>query len=441
MTPRAQPEPPTPARARQPVRPDQQTNSEGVIGVVRGRLATGALTPEVPAVAAALRALGCALGAEAVQALAESLCEQALAADPIAGLVIDPTVTDVLVNGPEEIWIERADQLERVGAVFADEAAVRRYAQRLAVQAGRRFDDASPFVDARLPDGTRLHAILPPLAVKGTTISLRIPRRRTYTLQELQDVGTLNADGAAVLAEIVHKRLPFLVTGGAGTGKTTLLSTLLSLAEPGERLVIVEDCAELTPDHPHVVRLETRPPNQEGRGEITVRDLIKQALRMRPTRIVLGEARGGEIMDLFTALNTGHEGGCGTLHANRPQDIPARIEALALLAGVSREAVHSQASAALRLALHLDRDQFGRRYLQSVAVVRRRGAVGPIQASVALTFDRTGLTREWTGYPLLLEELERADHVEAATTNPADGQEGTTGIPHPRSPRQSGESL
>ena len=439
MTPRPQPEPPAPARGRESARQEPHSNSDGVVGVVRGRIASGALTPEVSAVAAALRALGCTLGAEAVQALAESLCEKALAADPIAGLVIDPAVTDVLVNGPEEIWVERADRLERVGTVFADEAAVRRFAQRLAVQAGRRFDDASPFVDARLPDGTRLHAVLPPLAVNGTTLSLRIPRRRTYTLQELQDLGTLNADGAAVLAEIVHKRLPFLVTGGAGTGKTTLLSTLLSLAEPGERLVIVEDCAELIPNHPHVVRLETRPPNQEGRGEVTVRDLIKQALRMRPTRIVLGEARGGEIMDLFTALNTGHEGGCGTLHANRPQDIPARIEALALLAGVSREAVHSQASAALRLALHLDRDQFGRRYLQSVAVVRRRGAVGPIQASVALTFDRTGQTREWTGYPLLLEELERSEHVEASTNPSAYGQEPAAGIPSPRDPRQTGE--
>jgi pilus assembly protein CpaF len=196
MIPRPQPDQPAPARARDSARPDQHTNSESVIGVVRTRLATGALAPEVPAVAAALRAHGCALGAEALQSLAESLCEHASAADPIAGLVIDPTITDVLVNGPEEIWVERADRLERVDAVFADEAAVRRYAQRLAVQAGRRFDDASPFVDARLPDGTRLHAVLPPLAVKGTTISLRIPRRRTYTLQELQDLGTLNSDGA-----------------------------------------------------------------------------------------------------------------------------------------------------------------------------------------------------------------------------------------------------
>lgn len=327
------------------------------------------------------------------------------AEDPIAALVADPQVTDVLVNGPAEIWVERADRLERAEAGFADEEAVRRYAQRLAVQAGRRLDDASPFVDARLPDGNRLHAVLPPLAVGGTAISLRVAGRRRYTLEELTGLGTVTARAAALLAEIVRKRLPFLVTGGAGTGKTTLLSSMLSLAGPEERLVLIEDCAELSPDHPHVVRLESRPPNQEGRGEVTVRDLVRQALRMRPTRIVVGEVRGAEIIDLFNALNTGQEGGCGTLHANRPQDIPARIEALGLMAGVSREAVHSQASAALRVAVHLDRDKIGRRYLQSVAVVRRRGSVGPVQASLALSFDRSGQTREWTGFPLLVEEL------------------------------------
>lgn len=381
--------------------------TEGVLRTLRADLAAGTLAPDIAAITAALRAQQSVLGPEALRSLAESLCEQALAADPIAALAADPMVTDVLVNGPQEIWVERADRLERVDAAFADEAAVRRYAQRLAVQAGRRFDDASPFVDARLPDGTRLHAVLPPLAVNGTTISLRVPRRRLYTLSELEDLGTVNADGAETLAEIVRKRLPFLVTGGAGTGKTTLLATLLSLADPRERLVLVEDCAELAPEHPHVVRLESRPANQEGRGQVTIRDLIKQALRMRPTRIVLGEARGAEIMDLFTALNTGHEGGCGTLHANRPHDIPARIEALGLLGGASREAVHSQASAALRIAVHLDRDEFGRRYLQSIAVVRRRSSVGPVQATLALSFDRAGQTREWPGLPLLAEELGR----------------------------------
>lgn len=377
----------------------------GLLRTISNELATGILPPEVPAVVAALRARHCPLGQDALEALAESLCEQVLAADPIAALVADPEVTDVLVNGPQEIWVERADRLERIDAQFPDEAAVRRLAQHLAVQAGRRLDDASPFVDARLPDGTRLNAVLPPIAVNGTAISLRIPRRRLYSLDELKELGTLTSTGAAILAEIVRKRVPFLITGGAGTGKTTLLSTLLSLCAREERLVLVEDCAELTPDHPHVVRLETRPANQEGRGQVTVRDLIKQALRMRPTRLVLGEARGPEIMDLFSALNTGHEGGCGTLHANRPQDIPARIEALALLAGVSREAVHSQASAALRIAIHLARNDLGRRYLQSIAVVRRRNAVGPVHTTLALSFDQAGQVREWPGYPQLCDEL------------------------------------
>lgn len=386
---------------------------EGMLRTIGNELAAGILPPEVPAVAAALRAQRCPLGDDALEALAESLCEQALAADPVAALIADPQVTDVLVNGPREIWVERADRLERVEMEFQDEAAVRRLAQRLAVQAGRRLDDASPFVDARLPDGTRLNAVLPPIAVNGTAISLRVPRRRLYSLDELKQLGTLTASGAAILAEIMRQRVPFMITGGAGTGKTTLLSTLLSLCGREERLVLVEDCAELTPDHPHVVRLETRPANQEGRGQVTIRELIKQALRMRPTRIVLGEARGAEIMDLFSALNTGHEGGCGTLHANRPHDIPARIEALALLAGVSREAVHSQASAALRIAIHLDRNEFGRRYLQSIAVVRRRNAVGPVQVTLALSFDQAGQVREWPGYPQLCDELRQPVRMES----------------------------
>jgi len=193
---------------------------EGVLRTITSELASGVLAPEIPAVVEALRARRCLLGRDALHAIAESLCEQALAADPVAALIADPDVTDVLVNGPEDIWVERANRLERVDCGFPDEAAVRRFAQRLAIQAGRRFDDASPFVDARLPDGTRLHAVLPPIAVNGTTLSLRIPRRRLYSLDELRELGTLNAAGVAILKEIVRKRVPFLITGGAGTGNT-----------------------------------------------------------------------------------------------------------------------------------------------------------------------------------------------------------------------------
>ena len=386
----------------------QSTDAHGgLIAEMKDRLAAGSLSPDPASVAAALTEQRCLLGPKGIEALSQVICEEFLGNDPVAAYLGDPAVTDVLINGSSATWVERAGKLERVVNGFADEEAVRAYAQRLAIRSGRRVDDASPYVDARLPDGTRMHAILPPLAVEGTTISLRIPRRQTYTLGELNSIGTLADEAVGLLTELVEKRVAFLVTGGAGTGKTTLLSALLSLADPGERLVLVEDCAELAPDHPHVVRLEARPPNQEGRGRVTIRELVRQALRMRPSRIILGEARGGEIVDLFTALNTGHEGGCGTLHANRPQDVPARIEALGLLAGVSREAVHSQAAAAVRVALHLVRDEDGRRRLESVAVLRRRAASGPLQAALALSFDRSGRPREWPGLDLLEAELGR----------------------------------
>lgn len=385
----------------------------GLIREMKERLAAGSLSADPNAVAAALTERHCLLGPSGVRALAQVICEEFLGTDPVAAYLRDPAITDVLINGCESAWIERAGRLERVENTFVDEEDVRAYAQRLAVRSGRRIDDASPFVDARLPDGTRMHAILPPMAVQGTTISLRIPRRQAYTLAELCASGMLAEPAVALLAEIIGKRVAFLITGGTGSGKTTLLSALLSLVDPAERLILVEDCAELVPDHPHVVRLEARPPNQEGRGEVAIRELVRQALRMRPSRLILGEARGAEILDLFTALNTGHEGGCGTLHANRPQDVPARIEALGLMAGVSREAVYSQAAAAVRIALHLERDAEGRRRLESVAVLRRKPSNGPLQASLALSFDRHGKVREWPGLDQLEAELGRGrfDHM------------------------------
>ena len=383
----------------------------GLIREMKVRLAAGSLSPDPAAVAAALTEQRCLLGPKGIEALSQVICEEFLGNDPVAVYLCDPDVTDVLINGCTTTWVERSGKLEQVENTFPDEEAVRAYAQRLAIRAGRRVDDASPFVDARLPDGTRMHAILPPLAVEGTTISLRIPRRQAFTLTELNSFGMLADEAVGLLTELVEKRVAFLITGGAGTGKTTLLSALLSLADPGERLVLVEDCAELMPDHPHVVRLESRPPNQEGRGRVTIRELVRQALRMRPSRIILGEARGGEIIDLFTALNTGHEGGCGTLHANRPNDVPARIEALGLLAGVSREAVHSQAAAAVRVALHLTREGDGRRRLESVAVLRRKASSGPLQAALALSFDASGKMREWPGVDQLEAELGRGRYM------------------------------
>jgi pilus assembly protein CpaF len=255
---------------------------------------------------------------------------------------------------------------------FADDDAVRRLAVRLAGQAGRRLDDAAPWVDVGLPDGTRLHAVLPPVSGSGTSLSLRVLRRCSHSLDDLHALGTLPGESGGLLRGLVASRTAFLVTGGTGSGKTTLLSALLGEADPADRIVLCEDATELTPAHPHVVRLLARPPNVEGVGEVTLRDLVRQALRMRPDRLVVGEVRGPEVTDLLAALNTGHDGGCGTLHANRPSEVPARLEALGVAAGLGRTAVHSQAAAALTLVVHLRRTPAGRQ-VEEIGVVRRSG--------------------------------------------------------------------
>ena len=254
---------------------------------------------------------------------------------------------------------------------------------------GRRLDDATPYADLRLPDGTRFHAVLAPLARPGTLVSLRVPRTRTFTVAELVASGTLSAGTARVLEAVVARRLAFLVSGGTGSGKTTLLAALLSLVAPEERVVVVEDASELRPDHPHVVALEGRPPNIEGAGAVDVRTLVRQALRMRPDRLVVGEVRGAEVVDLLAALNTGHEGGCGTLHANSALDVPARIEALALAAGLGRDAAHSQLASAVDVVLHLARGPDGVRRLRQVAVPQRAGD-GLVRMVSALDVDERG---------------------------------------------------
>ncbi|GLZ80453.1 hypothetical protein Afil01_52600 [Actinorhabdospora filicis] len=284
-------------------------------------------------------------------------------------LVCDPDVTDVLVNGPDEVWLDRGDGLERVPIDLGGAEAVRRLAQRLAADCGRRLDDAHPYVDARLADGSRLHAVLPPVAVGGPYLSLRMFRSRAFTLRELTGAGTLTEASAELLAALVTARLALLVTGGTGSGKTTLLSALLGLVPHTERIVIVEDAAELRPDHPHVLTLEARAANVEGAGRVGLRDLVRQALRMRPDRIIVGECRGAEVAELLTALNTGHDGGAGTVHANSAADVPARLEALALPHGLDRAGLHAQVAAALRMVLHLRRTPSGR-VLHEVSLLR-----------------------------------------------------------------------
>lgn len=337
---------------------------------VRSALAGQGSEPTPARVAAALRADG-VFGDSTVLAVVEELRREAVGAGPLDDLLADPAVTDVLVNGPNQVYVDRGRGLERVLLRTGDENAVRRLATRLAAGAGRRLDDATPYVDVRLRDGTRFHAVLAPVAAPGTCLSLRVPARKVFGLDELVAAGTVPPAVAALLRDVLAARLAFLISGGTGCGKTTLLASLLSLVPAGERLVLVEDASELRPDHPHVVRLEARPPNVEGSGEITLRDLVRQALRMRPDRLVVGEVRGAEVVDLLAALNTGHEGGCGTVHANSAADVPARLEALGVAAGLGRDAVHSQLACALHLVVHLIRGPDGVRRVAELDVTER----------------------------------------------------------------------
>lgn len=302
---------------------------------------------------------------------------------PLAGLLSQPGVTDVLVNAPDEVWVDRGSGLERVGVAFPDEAAVRNVAVRLVTLAGRRLDDASPCADAVLRNGTRVHAVLLPIAVGGTALSLRIPRPVAFDLDDLVLAGTLAPEVLPWLDAIVMARLSFLVCGASGSGKTTVLASLLGRVCPTERLVLVEDTQELLPDHPHVVRLAARPANIEGAGAVTMRELVREALRMRPDRLVVGEARGPEVMDLLAAFNTGHAGGAATVHANAACEVPARLEALAATAGIGRAALHSQLAAAVQAVLHLRREPGGVRRLTEICVPVR-GVDGVVRLPVAL---------------------------------------------------------
>jgi pilus assembly protein CpaF len=356
---------------------------------LRQALAADGLEPSATRVAAILRAEGRVLGDGAILAIVDALRRDTVGAGPLDDLLRQPGVTDVVVNGHEAVFVDRGVGLERTGLRFPDEEALRRLAQRLAASGGRRLDDACPFVDLRLPDGIRFHAVLAPLARPGTAMSLRVPAHREFTLEQLQAAGTVTELGAGLLRDLVASRAAFLVTGGTGGGKTTLLSALLGLVSADERLVIIEDASELRPDHPHVVGLEGRPANVEGAGAVSVRDLVRQALRMRPDRLIVGEVRGAEVVDLLAALNTGHEGGCGTIHANSASDVPTRMEALGVAAGLSREALHSQLASALHVVVHIVRPRQGPRQVREIAVLRP-DADGLVCCESAVVFDAAG---------------------------------------------------
>ncbi len=376
----------------------------GLVAAVRTQLVRDRQVADRSAISAALRSSGLVLDRPGLDELTRALQDEFAGLGPLEPLVRDPQVTDVLVNGPDEVWLDRGAGLVAAPVAFPDEASVRQLAVRLAARAGRRLDDAAPFVDARLPGGQRLHAVLPPLSVRGTTISLRIPSRRRFTLEDLVAAGTVDEEGARWLSALIRSRAAFLISGGTGSGKTSVLGALLGRVPARDRIVIVEDTCELDPHHPHVVSMEARPANLEGRGEIPMRTLVRQALRMRPDRLVVGEVRGAEVVDLLAAMNTGHEGGCGTVHANSAGAVPDRLVALALAAGMTLAGVHAQVLAGLDVVVHLARQPDGSRVVAELgvvtagsagsqvhaALVRRRGTLHPGPALDSLA-DRLGV--------------------------------------------------
>jgi pilus assembly protein CpaF len=363
--------------------------SASLIDRVRERLAAEAAPLRPTVVADAIRAeSGGVLGDTEVLNNLRVLQTELTGAGILEPLLRADGTTDVLVTAPDAVWVDDGNGLRRSSIRFSDEAAVRRLAQRLALACGRRLDEAQPWVDGQLTDlGTgqftvRLHAVLPPIAADGTCLSLRVLRPATQDLAALTDTGTVAPEAAELLDAIITARLAFLISGGTGAGKTTMLAAMLGAVPADERIVCVEDAAELAPRHPHLVKLVARGANVEGVGEVPVRDLVRQALRMRPDRIVVGEVRGAEVVDLLAALNTGHDGGAGTVHANNPAEVPARLEALAALGGLDRAALHSQLAAAVQVLLHIIRDGSGRRRLTEIAVLRH-GVDGRVHASTA----------------------------------------------------------
>jgi len=343
-----------------------------------------------------------ALGAHRVAETRSALAARVLGAGPLDPWLAQDDVTDVAVNGDGRIWVDRGCGMECVGERLAPEEA-RGLAVRLAGLAGRRLDEASPWVDGQLPSGARLHAMLPPLVAGGPHITIRVPPSRPVSLEQLGGRGMFPPEWETVLRAVVAKRLAFVVSGGTGAGKTTLLAALLGCVDPLDRLLVVEDVRELSVDHPHLVRLEARPANVEGVGEVTLTTLVRQALRMRPDRIVVGEVRGAEVRELLAALNTGHEGGCGTVHANAPGDVLARFEALGALAGMGPQAVRAQVAAAIDLVVHVTRHRGVRRIASVAALFRRDGAP---QVATALEWDGPGqVPRVGPGWPAVAARL------------------------------------
>ena len=324
------------------------------------------------------------------QALIRDVSNDVMGYGPIAEFLDDDGVTEIMVNSVHAIYVEREGQLHRTQARFASEEHLRRIIDRIVAQVGRRIDESSPMVDARLPDGSRVNAVIPPLSVDGPALTIRKFARDPFQVDDLISFGTLTAEVADLLRACVIGRLNILVSGGTGTGKTTLLNVLSSYVPDGQRIVTIEDAVELQLHQEHVVRLESRPSNIEGKGEVSIRDLVRNALRMRPDRIIVGEVRTGEALDMLQAMNTGHEGSLSTVHANTPRDAMTRLETMVLMSGMELpiRAVREQITAALDLVVHLNRLRDGTRRVTRITEVQgAQGDVITLQDVFVFDFD------------------------------------------------------
>ena len=316
------------------------------------------------------------------QRLGAEIADDIFGYGPLERLLADPTVSEIMVNGPKDIWIERAGRLSETPLTFTDASHLRRIITKMVGQIGRRIDESSPLVDARLPDGSRVNAIIPPLSLSGPLLTIRKFAQNRFALSELIEIGTLSKEAAEFLENCIRAQLNILVAGGTGTGKTTFLNALSAAIPDSDRIVTIEDAAELQLDQRHVIRLESRPKNIEGEGEITIRDLVRNALRMRPDRIIVGEVRGAEALDMLQAMNTGHEGSLSTVHANSPRDALNRLETMVLMAGyeLPLRAIRSHVSSALELVIQIDRlDDGSRRIVEISEVQRMEGEVITLQ--------------------------------------------------------------
>lgn len=305
------------------------------------------------------------------QRVVGDIMDDILGYGPISALLKDPTVTEVMANGADSIYVERDGKIERTDVQFMDDAQLRRTIEKIVGRVGRRIDESQPYVDARLPDGSRVNAVIPPVSIDGPALTIRKFSREPFQASDLVSMGTMTNGVATFLEACVNGRINILVSGGTGAGKTTTLNVLSSFIPEAERIITIEDAAELRLQKPHIVRMEYRPPNIEGTGEVTIRNLVRNALRMRPDRIVVGEVRGGESLDMLQAMNTGHDGSISTIHANGPRDALARLETMVLLAGVELpvKAIREQVASAIQVILHQSRLRDGTRRITHVTEV------------------------------------------------------------------------